>query len=219
MIRIVLFMGKNYSHIKVLYKQIKRNLNTGKSFTLNLKNYTQEEIAAMTQLGTDFHRIAFLEKYKYDKSPDYILYAKVNKIPKAINFFTGGWLEQYVKLSVIEAIKSISQSTPINYSYIKNPQIILPNGDDFELDNIFKIEDEYFWFESKTGNYQEYINKYSGFSKILGLDDKHSFLILTDIEETDTKMLSTLHKMNVVKIDYFYETFQEVLQDFKTKSK
>ncbi len=215
--KIAFFMGNRYSHIKSLYKHIKRNLNTGRTFKLDLKNCTQEEIASITQLCTNLHQIAFLEEYKYFKSPQYILYAKVNRIPKAINFFTGGWLERYTKTAVIEALKSLSYPIPINYSYLKNPQIMLPNGDDFELDILFKIEDEYFWFEAKTGDYQRYIDKYSKIAKILNLDYKHTFMILTDITDSGAEALRSLFKMNVVKIDEFYETFKEVIQDLKPK--
>ncbi|WP_353683282.1 hypothetical protein V4D30_05250 [Thermodesulfovibrio sp. 3907-1M] len=213
--KIALFMGDRYSHIKNLYQHIKRDLNKGRSFTLDLRNHKQEEIASITQLCSNLHQIAFLEEYKYYKSPKYTLYAKVNRIPKAINFFTGGWLERYVKSAVIEAIKSISHPIPVNYSYLKNPQIILPNGDNFELDIIFKIEDEYFWFEAKTGDYQRYIDKYSKVAEILKLDYEHAYMILTDITEAGAKALFSLFKMSVIRIDDFYETFKEAIQHLK----
>jgi len=212
--RIALFMGNRYSHIKNFYQCVKRNLNTEKSFKLDLKNYKPEEITSITQLCSDLYQIAFLEEYKYYKSLK-TLYAKVNRIPKAINFFTGSWLEYYVKLAVIEAIKSISHPIPVNYSYLKNPKIILPNGNEFELDIIFKIKDEYFWFEAKTGDYQRYIYKYSIVADILGLDYEHSYMILTDITEAGAKSLRSLFKMNVVRIDDFYEIFKKSIQHLK----
>ncbi len=213
--KMAFFMGNRYPYIKTLYQNIKRNLNTGRSFRLDLKNCTQDEIANITQLCTNLYQIAFLEEYKYYKSPKYILYAKVNRIPKAINFFTGGWLERYTKTAVIESIKSISFPVLINYSYLKNAQIVLPNGDDFELDILFKIEDEYFWFEAKTGDYQRYIDKYSKMAKILNLDYEHAFMILTDITDSGAQALRSLFKMNVVKINKFYETIREVIQQLK----
>ncbi len=216
--RIALFMGNRFSQIKDLYKLIKRNLNTGRSFKMDLKRKRQDEISSITQLCNDFYEIAFLEEYKYFKSPQYILYARVNRIPKAIRFFSGGWLERYVKASIVEAIKSISHPLPVNYSYLKNPQIELPNGDDFELDVMFKIEDEIFWFEAKTGDYQRYINKYSKIANILGLDCEHAFMILTDITDEGAKALKSLFNMTVVRIDNFFETFKEHIKHLKPSS-
>ncbi len=210
--KIAQFMGDRFSHIKLFYSRIKRNLNTGKRFIMDLSNYKQEEIASITQLCNNLHRIAFLTEYRYDKSPNYMLYVKVNGTSQAINFFTGGWLERYVIIMVIKAIESISLSKPINYSYLKNPQIILPNGDDFELDVIFKIKDEYFWFEAKTGDYQKYINKYSKIAKILNLDCEHSYLILTDITESEAQTLSRINKISIVNINDFFEVFRGVIQ-------
>jgi hypothetical protein len=36
-----------------------------------------------------------------------------------------------------------------------NPQVILPDGDSFELDILFMIDSDVYWFEAKTGNYIE----------------------------------------------------------------
>ncbi len=217
--KLAFFMGNRYSHIKTLYQIIKRTLNTGKSFKLDLKNYKQEEIASITQLCTNLHQIAFLEDYKYFKSPQYILYARVNRVPTVINFFTGGWLERYIKTAVIKAIETISLTTPVNYSYLKNPQIVLPGGNDFELDLLFKIENEYFWFEAKTGDYQRSVSKYSEVAKILNLDYGHAFMILTDITDSGAQALKGLFNMNVVKIDKFYEEFKDVAHSLIFKAK
>lgn len=216
--RIALFMGNRYSNIKNLYQKMKKNLNEGTGFRLDLKNHKQEEIADITQLCNNLYEIAFLEEYKYFKSPKYILQGKVNKIPKAINFLNGGWLERYIKSAVIEIIKSISNPIPLNYSYLKNPQIILPNGDYFELDIIFKIENEYFWFEAKTGDYQRYIHKYSKVAEILDLDFKHAYMILTDITKEGAEALRGIFKMTVVRIDDFYDMFTKSILSLKPEN-
>ena len=208
--RIAFFMGERYSYIKEFYLYLKRFLNTGKAFSLHLKGYKQKEIASITQLCTLLHDIAFLEEYRYLKSPKYHLYAKVNKIPIAINFFTGGWLERYVKTAVIKAINTSGLN--LNYSYLKNPQIILPNEDDFELDILFRIKEHFFWFEAKTGDYQKYVEKYSKIARILRLDREHAYMILTDITETVSDKLDRIFKMRVVPIGKFYDSFRESLR-------
>jgi len=207
--KIALYIGKRYNLVKDLIANIKRSLNTGRTFRMDLKNYSQEEIASITQLCSNLHQIAFLQEYKYFKSPNYVLYACPNRIPKVINFFTGGWLERYVKKSVEEIISSCKEK--LSCSYIMNPQVILPNGDDFELDLVFRIEDEFFWFEAKTGDYQRYVDKYSKVAKILNLDYEHAYMILTDITRDGAQALTTLFHMNVVRIDDFPDVFGKVI--------
>ena len=88
----------------------------------------------------------------------------------------------------------------------------MPNGNDFELDVIFKIEDEIFWFEAKTGDYQRHVEKYSRMSSMMDLDQEHSYMILTDVQESSTKALTSLFKMKVVNVENFAEEIQQFLQ-------
>jgi len=187
--KIALYTGKRYHMVKDLIMNIKKSLNTGRVFRMDLKNYTQEEIASITQLCSNLYQIAFLREYKYFRSPYYRLFASPNNIPKAINFFTGGWLERYIKNAVIEIISSCKEK--LSYSYIMNPQIILPHGDNFELDLLFRIENEFFWFEAKTGDYQRYVEKYSRMARILNLDNDHAYMILTDITRDGAQALTS----------------------------
>ena len=158
---------------------------------------------------TNLHWIAFLEEYKYDKSSKCIR-AKTSKDPKAIKFLTGEWLEYYVKNKVLEAVRSLN--LPVDISYLKNLKIVLSNGDQFEMDLLFKIGDNFFWFETKTGDYQKYIGKYSKFRKLLELDQNHTYLILTDIAEAAEQALCSLFKMTVIDIRRFYDSFKFTLE-------
>lgn len=210
--RISLFMGSRYSLIKKVYEPIKRVLNKGKSIELNLKNSTQLAISSICHLCSSLHEIAFLEEYKYSKSPNYQLYLKPSSQPKVINFFTGQWLERFIKAQVISCISKILGEQ--DYSYLINPQIILPNGDEFELDILFRIKNEFFWFEAKTGEYQKYVGKYSKMAKILNLDEEHAFMVLTDINGSSADALKSLFKMNVVKVNLFDDIFTKSLSKF-----
>ena len=201
--RLAMFMGNRYNSIDKLHARIKSSMDRGYSFTIDLKNLPQEQISNICQLATRLHDLAFLEEYRYQKSPHFILSAKPSRNPKALSFFSGQWLERFVKDRTIEAIRKTHLE--LQYSYLLNPQIILPNGDDFELDAIFKIGNDIFWFEAKTGNYQRYLEKYAKISSILGLDREHAFMILTDISETSAQELSALFQMKVVNIESFVE--------------
>jgi hypothetical protein len=205
---IALFIGDRFTLVKKLYRKIKKNLNSRKSFKLDLKSANQDEISSITQLCTKLHQIAFLDEYRYYKSPQYYLFAKVNPIPKSLNFFSGGWLERYIKRAVEKSIQAVSDRVKLKYSYMKNPQIILPNGNDFELDLIYQIEGEIFWFEAKTGDYQRHIQKYSNMANILKLDHRHSFMILAEgATEDKVKVLRRIFNMDVVGVENFYQRF------------
>lgn len=203
------FMGNRYPYIKKLYETIKRDTNQGKGFQLLMKNASQEEVSYSCHLGHSLHKIAFLSNYKYLKAPKFLYTGRVNRIPTAINFLTGQWLERYIKTEIIQVIRKQSSSLP--YSYLMNPRITLPNGDDFELDVLFEVDGEIFWFEAKTGEYQQYVNKYKKMAQVLGLDSEHAFMVLLDVSEQDCMTLQKLFSMQVVNQAQFSEVFQASL--------
>ncbi len=196
------FLGDNYTSLRELLIKIKRNMQHGLEFHLSLKDYPQKEVSSVCQFCTKLHDIAFLEKYEYYKSPQYLIKAKTATLPLAQNFFAGRWLERYALLTIQRCVDAISkeQGREIAYSYLLNPQIILPNGDDFELDLIFSVDSSFFWIETKSGDYQQHINKYSKISKILNLDYKHSIMVLPDITEDKCDALTSLFAMTVCSL-------------------
>lgn len=209
---IAFFMGSRYSYIQKVYDKIKTSLNQGKGFKLDMKNFTQLEISNSCQLCTHLSNIAFLSDYKYYKSPKYIMTATANRIPLVINFLTGHWLELYVKKVVLDALYSMNKR--VEYSCIINPQIILPNGNDFEFDVMYLIEGYLYWIEAKTGNYQNYVEKYSKIATLFGENEVRPYMVLTDI--LGDKSIQTLSKLFNMKVCYV-EDFSNVIKEDLTK--
>lgn len=207
--KIAVFIGDRFASVQVLLDAIKTNMNAGKTFSLNLKNASQQAISDITQLCTTLHNIAFLTNYRYQKSPAYQLYATPSTSPNALNFYSGQWLERFVKTQVV----SLLHKNSLPFSYLRNPQIVLPNGDDFELDMLFETQGEIFWIEAKTGDYRRHIAKYSRVAKIMKLDRSHTFMVLADDVVTDViaKDLSNLFGMTVVRIEKFVEHLEMML--------
>lgn len=206
------FMGDKYSDIKKVYETMKRHLNRSHGFHLDMKSSTQNEITASCQLCTNLYDIAFLSEYKYDKSPKFFIHATPNKIPVAINFITGHWLEIFIRKTIQDCLNSLPMD--IEYTYLINPQIILPNGDDFELDVVFLINGEIYWVEGKTGNYQHYINKYSEVATLMDLDKNHSLMVLTDVIHPNTVyILSKTFNMTIIPVEEFKDEFNYIIRE------
>jgi len=207
--KIALFIGNRLESVKSVLDSIKANMNVGRPFSLNLRNESQQTVADTTNLCTNLYNIAFLTAYYYQKSPAYQLYATPSTSPRALNFYSGQWLERFIKTQAVSLLKSKS----LDFSYICNAQISLPKGDDFELDMLFEAEGEVFWLEVKTGDYRRHIEKYSKMSKTLGLDRSHTFMILADGSVTDAlaRDLGNLFGMTVARVEKFAEQLTRVL--------
>jgi len=191
------FMGNKYDNISLLLDNIKKNMQKGTMFRLNIGNHSQQAIADMTLLCNKLHELALLTHYHYLRSPSYLVNARPSNAPIVQNFFSGQWLERYVAQMVYEIVET-HQIGP--FECITNAQITLANGDSFEFDVMFYINNRIYWLESKTGNYQDHIGKYSRFAEILNLPMPQAIMVLPDAHESLTLNLSRLFHMHVVNL-------------------
>ncbi len=199
---LALLIGSKYYHVSPLIDHIKRTMQSGQSFTLNLSQYSQAVIADITQLGRKLHELAFLTTYHYQKSPKYIVTARPNTLPEIQNFFSGQWLERYI----LQVFHGIGQDVQAQLGEaVLNPQIVLPNGDDFELDLLATANGRIYWIECKTGAYQEHIAKYSRFAQILKLPHQQTIMVLPDAHESLTLNLSRMFGMHVVNLTELHD--------------
>ena len=209
------FMGDRYYSIRKLYKSIKSNMNEGEAFSLILKDEPNQVVSDSCQLANMLCSIAFLEEYHYLKSPRSIE-AKPSRDPNALNFLSGGWLERYVKEKLVKIASQ--QGKKISFSYIMNTQVTLPNGNDFEIDLFFYVNDKFYWVESKTGDYHESIDKYSRLASSLGLQQNQAFVVLTDVDQDKKISLSSSYKLSVIGVDDVEPTFIKILKSHVRKS-
>ena len=193
--RVALFLGSRYPQVRKLCEHLKRHMNDGRAFTLNLRDEPQEAVSNICQLAHQLHTLAILEEYQYRRSPHYLLRARPSREPRAINFLNGGWLERYALATLLRAAHNIDPTA--RCAWLANPQVALPNGDDFELDVLFEVEGEVYWLELKTGEYQRHISKYAKIRRTLGLPPERTFLVLADIPSGSAAKLSSLFDMTV----------------------
>lgn len=206
--RLAQYIGSRYTSVRKLLEAIKRNLSTGNSFSLNLRAERQEDLSSVCQLASQLHEVAFLTRYRYEKSPKCLLWGQPSRFPKAINFFTGGWLERYIRSQVLSALNWSRPGQKV--TCLSGAQVILPNGDDFELDLLVAAEQDVFWFEAKSGDYQQYVQKYAKISNLLGLSQQRSVMVLTDITRAAALAVAGLFKMTVIPITEVDELLEQL---------
>jgi hypothetical protein len=210
-----LYLGERYDALSSLLGKIKRAMQTGMPITESLKGRPQQDVSSACQFCTRLHEVAFLEEYHYFRSPTYLIKAKTTTLPRAQRFFGGQWLERFIlqKVKAVHAQVASEVSGTLSFEYLINPQITLPNGDDFELDILAAIGSSIYWIEAKSGDYQQHVSKYSKFARLLGLDCEHSFMVLTDLPDDRCDALSSLFSMTVCNLQTFEETLLSVARD------
>ncbi|AEB10952.1 DUF1887 family protein [Marinithermus hydrothermalis] len=204
--RLALFLGDRYPTLTRVYEKLKQSLSTKRQFQLSLTDASQEEISNSTQFCTSLKQYALLTSYHY-KSEERRLRAKASTEGWVQNFLTGGWLESYVMQKIQKALRSKN----LPHEVARGLQVTLPNGDQTELDVLVLVQGRVFWFETKTGDFQAHIAKYSKLKKTLGLSAKESFLVLLGVDKARARELSALHNVTVVNQATFLDAFLEAL--------
>ena len=211
--RIADLMGRKYSLIKKFYEKIKSNMNSGNSFSINLRDEPQQVIGTTCHVATELHRIKFLEEYGYYKASKR-LEARASRSSEAQNFLSGKWLERYVMNRLICLAKR--QTGKIDFACVANAEVTLPDRDDFEMDLLFRFNDQFYWVESTTGEYQDKVQKYSKIaSDLLGLQRNQAIMVLTDVSQDAKTRLSSLYHLSVISVDEVEATFERILEDLK----
>lgn len=207
------YLGNRYEHIRELYTVIKPSLSNGNSFFYNMQNKPQEVVTYCTQFCSLLYKNAFLANYSYKKTSRIITGAP-QRVGRVINFFTGGWLENYILNMVLSELHSKGID---DFSFVQNCQLELPNGDNFEVDLLFIIKDVPVWIECKTGDYQRYISKYSEFRKRMGTSKENSLLIISDLQAGLSKNLSSTFDLTAMSLAEAKCYISELISGFQEK--
>ncbi|MCX7694719.1 MAG: hypothetical protein N2Z71_03230 [Caloramator sp.] len=207
------YLGNRYEYLRELYAVIKPSLSNGNSFFFNMQNKPQEVITYCTQFCSLLYKNAFLSNYSYKKS-NRIITGAPQRVGRVINFFTGGWLENYILNIVISELHSKGIN---DFSFVQNCQLELPNGDNFEVDMLFIVKDVPIWIECKTGDYQRYISKYSDFRKRMGTTKENSLLIISDLQTGLSKNLSSTFDLTAMSLSEAKLYISELIESIQNK--
>lgn len=210
-----LFLGERYEALSGILAKIKRAMQAGLPITESLKGRPQQDVSSVCQFCTRLHELAFLEQYQYLRSPTYLIRAKTTTLPTAQRFFAGQWLERFILQKVRSVFGQIAAEVggELPFEYLINPQIVLPSGDDFELDVLAAIGSRVYWIEAKSGDYQQHVDKYARFARRIGLDTDHCFMVLTDVASERCAALSSLFSMTVCNLQSFEERLLSVARE------
>lgn len=193
------FIATRYESVRPLVLELKRKQGTGGLIHLDLTDKPSPVVSDVCQLATRLRDLAFLSHYHYSGSPRRELYARPSRDPVAINFFTGGWLERYVRQRVLTTFAARNPAVPLYF--LCNPQVLLPNGRDFELDLLVKFGPSVYWFEMKTGEHRTFLDKYSSVADMLGLPAERCVLVLSEAPAHTVANLTRLYSLTVVNLE------------------
>lgn len=205
--QIAAFLGKYLVYVRPFYEMMKATLNDCREFRYSLAKLPSRDITHTLNFCHMLSAAKFLSSFTYRRAPQYSIVAQVNRTPAAINFLTGGWLEHYIRDKVISILTTHPATVSLPYAFMKNPNIILPTGENFELDFLLSVGDKIFWIEAKTGEYENYLAKYSRVSRVLGLTRSTSMLVSVEPLPAEDN-LTVRYSLSCCNLDEFPDVFR-----------
>lgn len=208
-----IFLGQKYHDefgeplLAPMLQRMKWAISQGRGLQIHLKNATQAQIQAQTQFCHNLHRDSLLSSYHYSK-PNKVIHAAIQNRGDIRNFFNGNWFERFTCYQVRELLSTLQ----LDYSYLMNPYIRLPNGDSFELDLFFLVEGKPLLIECKTGgDFNQHLRKFADHCQRFSIPRSHAFLVKLDLEDDRTPRLSKFWSFTVVNQANFIPTLKAVL--------
>ncbi len=200
LLRLAKHMGDKYEDFKPVYEKIKSTLSRASTITMKLNKFPSVAINYILNICKEMEKLGFLRLFEYKKSPYYTLVLAVNPLnSEAKNFLSGHWLEKWVKITLIEALRDRG----INYSYLQELQVVLPDGLDDEIDLLFDIAGTKFILECKTAKAAEKIPKYVERAEKLKISPENNILIALDMNESEALEIGEVYGMRVMNLEMF----------------
>jgi formylglycine-generating enzyme required for sulfatase activity len=144
--RVALELGEHYEVLSPLLVQIQRSLSRSNSFRYQLADAPETTVSRCVEFGHTLHNEGLLDEFDYDRTAHTLSGVLVDQ-SEVSQFFSGAWFERYSCQKIVHRL----QERGLNYSYLVNPVVGLPNGDRLELDLFFLIEHQPFLIECKAG--------------------------------------------------------------------
>lgn len=204
---IAVALGDNYALLQVIHNTIKRRQLKGydKAY-IDLSSYKSQDIELIKKFCKELYNCAFVAKYFYNNNDKKVI-LHLQSATKIINFFNGEWLEWYAFMK----IATLCYENQITFSCTRNMIIYLPDEHKYEIDVFFLINDTPLFVECKSGEYREFIDKYSRLRRKMFIKKPYFLFLTLGVETESVKGLTAMFDITFVNektlVNYIKQTF------------
>lgn len=205
-----LLLGQYYPLCKTILNSAKWAYhNKRPSFNIDLGKYTQQEAKSLRELCQNLYNYSIFTRY---------IYRKENKVAQLFlqntqviqQFLTGGWLEWYVLMKLLERAKSRGQH--FVFSCSRSTKFVFRNQDVHELDVLFMTQHKLpVVIECKSGEFRQDIPKLVNIQKRLGLPVENFIVLALDNDQQQANALSKMYPLTFASLNDWQEKVSRLL--------
>lgn len=191
----------NYPHTRPFIRFL-RECITKKifDFTYSLSTFSIVNKNMILSLAEKMNECGLISNYFYNKANGTIK-GIISSAPKCINFINGDFLELYAKCVTVGVIKKTAEKHNAEHEFYHNVNII-KGSEKHELDIVFRIGNQVFWSEIKSGRFNP--DEYRKLGILMGVVPDKLILLAADKSNDDVEAIS-----------YFYEYYCANISTFK----
>jgi len=194
-------LGDNYAVLSEFCEKIKRVRGGQTQFTLDIAARNPKDIDIIIKSLKELYDNAFITRYTHNK-PAKKIYISLQTVPKIVNFFNGDWLEWYALMKVA----TLLVDKKVKFSCLRGFQVHFPNQERNEIDLFFLINGKTpLWIECKSGEFRQFIGKYSTLRKRLQLEKANSLLLVLGMPDEKVVGLTNTFELTVVNENNFLQ--------------
>ncbi|MCO5232219.1 MAG: DUF1887 family protein [Chitinophagales bacterium] len=166
------YLQDHYTLLKDFYAHLKRSQVLKKDF--NHKN-TAHAIRYIQDWCKILHHYKIIDGFKVLNHSE--IFVDIAQIAEATSFINGYWLEVLLRreialflhahLSQIQSFDILSQTT-----------VLKQDNTNTELDLLLMINQKVYWFECKSGQINNYFERFKDTKEDLGISDNRAFLVI-----------------------------------------
>lgn len=164
------------------------------SSVIHLDRKSPEDAQAISAFCQQLYDFSFVAKCFHNRAENNVRLI-LQTAPAIRNFFSGEWLEWHALMTSLRYAKEQGK----RFSCARGLEIVLQNGDTYELDVFVLIDGEIpVCIECKSGEFREKIERYQTLKKRLGMEGKQFVMCVAGLSDENAKAFSAMYDLAFV---------------------
>lgn len=199
----------NYRSCKYFLKYIRENV-AKKCFHINysLSQASDSEKDVIVGLAEKFGEYGIISNVFYNRNTN-VINGMISSAPRIINFLNGDYLEFYGRAVAERVVKESAQKHGVDYEIYSNV-IISKDAEKHELDIVFRVGENVFWSEIKSGKFSDFDN-YRKLGILMGVNPDRHILLTAEKSDEAAEVISWFYQFYVSNIENFKNKLEEMI--------
>ena len=178
-------LGEDFQLLKVISSSIKRRQLAAKnSAYIDIENYNKADSDKLKKFCKLLYEHSFVAKYFYQQK-DNKIGLHLQSATRIVQFFNGEWLEWFAFMKVAQWCQQQQKV----FSCVRNIKIACLDSR-YEVDVFFLIDNKPLFIECKSGEYRQFIDKYSKLRKNLAIAKPYFLYLTAELDDNKAQGLT-----------------------------